>query len=77
MMQLSQLIFILYLATMFVNFYFTYYNSSVKEENTIDSDYISANLLVESEKEIGSLDDTILALIILTYIFGWYVYVYV
>jgi hypothetical protein len=29
-----------------------------------------ANLLVESEKEIGSLDDMILGLLILVYIFG-------
>jgi len=76
-MKFSQLLFVLYLVTIFVNFYFTYYNTSVKEESTIDSDFISSNLLVESEKEIGSLDDMILGLIVLSYIFGWYVYIYV
>lgn len=75
-MNITQLIFIVYLVTIFINFYFTYYNTAVKEESTIDSDFISANLLVESEKEIGSLDDMILGLLILAYIFGWYVYIY-
>jgi hypothetical protein len=69
-MKFAQLLFVLYLVTLFVNFYFTYYNTAVKEESTIDSDFISSNLLVESEKEIGSLDDMILGLLILVYIFG-------
>jgi hypothetical protein len=69
-MHFTQLLFVIYLLAIFVNFYFTYYNTSVKEESTIDSDFISSNLLVESEKEIGSMDDMILGLLILTYIFG-------
>lgn len=76
-MKFSQLLFILYLSTIFINFYFSYYNTSTKEESTIDSDFLSSSLLVESEKEIGSFDDMLLGLIILVYIFGWYVYIYV
>jgi hypothetical protein len=55
---------------LFVLFYLSYYNSATKEEGTIDADYISANLLVESEKEIGSLDDLLLGLTFLIFIFG-------
>jgi Na+/H+ antiporter NhaC len=53
----------------FIVLYFSYYNSSVKEENTIDHDYLSVSATVESEEEIGSLDDMLLAVIILSYIF--------
>jgi len=41
----------------------------VREENTIDHDYLIANATVESEEEIGSLDDMLLAILILSYIF--------
>jgi hypothetical protein len=59
----------------FITMYFSYYNSSVKEENTIDHDYLIANATVESEEEIGSLDDMLLSILILSYIFLWYFYI--
>ena len=55
--------------------YVTYYNSPSVENNTIDSDYLSSSLLIESEKEIASLDDLILAALIVSYIFGCFFYI--
>jgi hypothetical protein len=59
----------------FIVLYFSYYNSSVREETTIDHDYLIANTTVEAEEEIGSLDDMLLSLLILSYIFLWYFYI--
>jgi hypothetical protein len=53
----------------------SYYNKTNGENNTVDSDYLSSSLLVESEKEIASLDDLILAVIIVVYVFGCFFYV--
>jgi hypothetical protein len=53
----------------FIILYFSYYNSSTKEENTIDHDFLIANATVEAEEEIGSLDDMLLSILILSYIF--------
>lgn len=55
--------------------YMSYYNKTNGENNTVDSDYLSSSLLVESEKEIASLDDLILAVIIVVYVFGCFFYV--
>ena len=43
-----------------------------KENSTVDSDYLSAWVLTESEKEIGSLDDLLLGILIVAYLFGWF-----
>ena len=69
-MLFPQLLFILYMVFFFVSFYFSYYSSSSKEDSTIDSDYLSASITVESEKEIGSLDDILMPAIIIIYTFG-------
>jgi len=66
---LPHLIVISLFVVFFIVLYFSYYNSSVREENTIDHDYLIANATVESEEEIGSLDDMLLAILILSYIF--------
>lgn len=76
-MNFFQILGLIYFISIFINFYFSYYNSSTKEESLIDSDYLTSSLLTESEKEIGAMDDMLLALMVLVYIFGWYVYVYV
>jgi len=55
--------------------YMSFYNKSNTENNMVDSDYLSSSLLVESEKEIASLDDLILAVIIVAYIFGCFFYI--
>ena len=75
-MLFPQLIFIAYCGFFFVAFFFSFYSSSSKEESTIDADYLSASITVESEKEIGSLDDMLMPSIILIYTFGWYFYLY-
>ena len=75
-MLFPQLLFICYMVFFFVSFYFSFYSSSSKEEATIDSDYLSASITVESEKEIGSLDDILMPIIIIIYTFGWYFYLY-
>jgi len=75
-MLFPQLLFITYLGFLFVSFYFSFYSSSTKEESTIDSDYLSASITVESEKELGSIDDILMPSIILLYTFGWYFYLY-
>ena len=59
----------------FIVLYFSYYNSSTREENTIDHDYLIANATVESEEEIGSIDDMLLAVIFLSFIFFWFFYI--
>lgn len=53
----------------FVVIYFSYYGNSTSEDNLIDHDYLVTSLTVESEEEISSFDDTILALVILTLLF--------
>ena len=72
---LPQLLFMIYLAALFISFYFSFYTSSVKDESTIDADYLAATSTVEAEKELGSLDDMILGILVLAYIFGWYFYI--
>jgi len=53
----------------FITLYFSYYNTSVKEENTIDHDFLISNATVEAEEEIGSIDDMMLSILILSFIF--------
>jgi hypothetical protein len=69
-MLFPQLLFVGYVAFFFVAFYFSFYSSASKEESTVDADYLSASLTVESEKEIGSIDDILMPLIIFLYTFG-------
>jgi hypothetical protein len=76
MMLFPQLLFISYIGFLFVSFYFSSYSSSSKEESTIDGDYLSASITIESEKELGSIDDILMPSVILIYTFGWYFYTY-
>jgi len=69
-MLFPQLLFVAYFGFLFVAFYFSFYQSSTKEEATIDSDYLSASVTVESEKEIGSIDDMLMPILIIVYTFG-------
>lgn len=75
-MLFPQLLFITYLGFLFVSFYFSFYSSSSKEEATVDADYLSASITIESEKELGSIDDILMPSIIIIYTFGWYFYLY-
>jgi hypothetical protein len=60
---------ILLIIGLFISIYFSYYTSSVREENTIDQDYLIANATVEAEEEIGSVDDIMLTVVIIGFIF--------
>jgi len=71
-----QFLCILYLSTLFISFFFSYYNNYTTEENTIDSDFLLTSNIVESEKELGSLDDMLFGILIISYIFGWYFYIH-
>jgi len=46
-----------------------WYNTSVNGGN-IDSDFLINSLSIESEEEIASIDDTVLLLIVIFFIFG-------
>jgi hypothetical protein len=67
---IPQLLLLVFFAVIFISFYFSYFSTSTGEENTIDADYLVSSVTVESEKEISSLDDMILGLVVLIYIFG-------
>ena len=68
--QILDFLFLFFSTILILVLYFSYYNHPTKENNLIDSNFLSSSILVESEKEIASLDDLILSSIILIYIFG-------
>ena len=70
-----QLVLIVYVTCMFSIFIFGFFGASSTEENLIDHDYLINNFLVESEEDIGSLDDMIIGGILFFYVFGWYFYI--
>ena len=63
-------IFLVFVISFFLSIYFSYFTSSVKEEVTIDYDYMSASGTVEAEKEITGFDDILMGLIIVLYLVG-------
>jgi hypothetical protein len=67
-MLFPQFLILTFFVLILVSFYFSYFSTATKEETTIDSDFLIASSLTESEKEIGSLDDIILGLVVLIYI---------
>ena len=69
-------VFLTFLVALFISIYFSYFTTSVKEEVTIDYDYMSASGTVEAEKEITSMDDILMGIIIVLYLVGWYFYVH-
>jgi hypothetical protein len=66
---------ICYIIVFFLLFFFNFY-SSVNNEQLVDCDFLNAALLVESEKEISSLDDFIFLIILGLYFFGWYFFIH-
>lgn len=71
-----QLLLLIFLAVLFMSFYFSYFSSATSEESVVDTDYLVCSASVEAEKEISSFDDMILAFVVLFYIFGWYFYIH-
>ena len=68
-LMLLQLFFIYFLCILFLITYFSYFNNPNSEDNIIDHDFLCYNVTIESEEEIGSMDDMILTSVILLYIF--------
>lgn len=66
----------LLIVSLFLNVYFSFFSSSVKEEVTIDYDYLVASSSVEAEKEITSFDDVVLGMITVLFMIGWYFYMH-
>ena len=65
----SQFLFLLFIISIFVSFYFSFFNSASKEENTVDFDFLVASLTVEAEKEITAIDDILMGAVVIIYIF--------
>jgi len=61
---------ILFCITMLSIFLFSFFGSHTTDENLIDHDYTLNTLLIESEEEIGSLDDMFMAGLIFFFVFG-------
>lgn len=71
---IPQLLLVLWLLTLGIMFYFSYYSSSVKEESLIDLDHALWSVTIEAEEEIASMDDILMAFIVIFYVFGWFFY---
>ena len=65
-------LFLFFIISLFIIFYFSFFLSDVRDEVSIDLDYLLSSSIVESEKEITAFDDIILTIVILCYVFGWY-----
>jgi len=68
-LMLPHLLLIFSFVLLFLTIYFSYYGNSSKEENTIDHDFLVSNVTVEAEEEIGSIDDMLLSVLVLSFIF--------
>ena len=75
-MLLTQFFFIFVLILFLLTTYFNYYINYNSEESIVDHDYLIYNVTIESEEEIGSMDDMLLTSVILLYIFLWFFWIY-
>lgn len=71
-----QFLFSLFCFSFFISFYFSFFSTATKEENSVDSDFLLASFLVEAEKEITALDDILMGIVIVIYIFFWFFYIH-
>lgn len=71
-LMITQLFFIYFLVILFLITYFSYFNNPNSEDNILDHDYLSYNVTIEAEEEIGSMDDMLLTSVILLYVFLWF-----
>lgn len=69
-------LFVLCIVCLFITMYCSFFTSFVKEEVTIDYDYILATTSVEAEKEVATYDDLILTFIVVCSVVGWYFYLH-
>jgi hypothetical protein len=75
-MMIPQFIIIFMLVLLFLLLYFSYFNNANSEDNIIDHEFLAFNVTIEAEEEIGSIDDMLLASVILLYIFLWFFWIY-
>lgn len=73
--KVIEFIFLYMLVLSFLLNYFNYFNNMVLEDNIVDHDFLIFNVTLEAEEEIGSVDDMILALVIIIYIYFWFFWV--
>ena len=69
-----QFIIYIYIVSLLITFLFSFFSAANTEENLIDHDFLINSLIIESEEEIASFDDMLIAGIIFFYIFSWYFY---
>lgn len=69
---LPHILFFYFFVFYFFFIFFSYYNSSSKEESLIDHDFLIANVTVESEEEIGAIDDILIGSVLLVFLFLWF-----
>jgi len=74
-MVFAQVVILFFLVLIFLVTYFTYLVTFTDSDNIIDHDYLVFNAVVESEEEIGSMDDILLTSTILVYIFFWFFWI--
>ena len=65
----TQFFFVYFLTLLFIITYFSYYNNPNSEDSILDHDYLTFNVTIEAEEEIGSMDDMLLTSVILLYVF--------
>ena len=70
--MLPHILFFYFFIFYFFSIFFSYYNSSTKEESLIDHDFLITNVTVESEEEIGSLEDILMGSFLLIFLFFWF-----
>lgn len=54
--------------------YLTYLNTNYKNDNLTDFENFNESMQTECEKELGSLDDILLGLLNISFLFGWFFY---
>jgi hypothetical protein len=52
--------------------FFSFYNNINTEEKSIDIDYLNSFVTVEAEKEITSIDDYLIVILTISFVFGFY-----
>lgn len=72
----AHILVLLLIFSAFVTVLFNFYGNPNTEENTIDSDYLSASGTVEAEKEITSIDDYLGLVFTISYVFGVFFYIH-
>lgn len=60
---------IIFLVTFYMFLYFIYFNIIFKDETIVDHDFLLFNVTLEAEEEIGSIDDILMSLVILIFLF--------